>query len=71
MQSSKAELRIPTAELQTLLGSQSALNPQTTSYRRSAVQRDWPCGCTVTYAFDRFEDARWTPCDGHARDTIG
>jgi hypothetical protein len=64
---SNAEFRIPSAELQTLLGSQSALSPQSSSYRRNPVQREWPCGCTVTYVVDRFEDACWTPCATHLR----
>jgi hypothetical protein len=61
----KVEIRIPVARLESLLGTASALNPPTASYRRSVVRRAWSCGCVVAYAFDRFEDARWTPCEAH------
>jgi hypothetical protein len=43
------------------------LMKQIASYRQQTVQRDWPCGCVITYVADRFEDARWRACAAHAR----
>jgi hypothetical protein len=56
-------IRIPTATLLALLG-EGHLN--TSSFRRSRIERSWPCGCHAGYAYDRFDDADWTPCEKHA-----
>ena len=55
--------RIPTATLFVLLGDGQIM---ASSYRRSRVERFWPCGCIATYAFDRDDQAEWTACDLHA-----
>jgi len=67
MQRTEDDVRIPVARLQSLLGRGSALEPPVAAYRRSVIQRGWACGCTVSYAFDRFEDASWKPCKMHVR----
>jgi hypothetical protein len=56
-------IRIPTATLLAQLG-EGYLN--TSSFRRSRIERSWPCGCLAGYAYDRFDDADWTPCEKHA-----
>jgi hypothetical protein len=56
-------IRIPTATLLVLLG-EGHINAS--SFRRSRIERSWPCGCLASYAFDRFDDADWTACEKHA-----
>jgi hypothetical protein len=58
----RSQVRIPTATLLALLG-EGHISPA--SFRRSKIERFWPCGCVVTYAYDRYDDADWTPCEKH------
>jgi hypothetical protein len=60
---SETIIRIPTATLFVLLG-EGKISPA--SFRRSKIERFWPCGCLVSYAYDRFDDADWMACDKHA-----
>jgi hypothetical protein len=63
VQTSRENIRIPSATLLALLG-EGKISPA--SFRRSKIERFWTCGCLVSYAYDRFDDADWMPCDGHA-----
>jgi hypothetical protein len=46
-----------------LLG-EGRINPS--PFRRSRIERSWPCGCLAGNAYDRFDDADWAACDKHA-----
>jgi hypothetical protein len=59
----RAPIRVPAATLRLLLG-EGTINHG--AFRRGTVERVWPCGCSATYRFDRYDDIAWTACDKHA-----
>ena len=63
MQASRATIRISSVALLALLG-EGRINAA--SFRRSKIDRSWPCGCVVNYAFDHYDDAEWIACAKHA-----
>jgi hypothetical protein len=63
MDISREVISIPAITLQMLLGVGSI---ESASFRRSRVERFWPCGCIAQLRFDASESVEWTPCGLHA-----
>lgn len=55
-------IHLPAITLQMLLGVGSI---ESASFRRSRVERFWPCGCIAELKYDASDNVDWTPCDMH------
>ncbi len=62
MDVSRESICLPAITLQMLLGAGSI---ESASFRRSRVERFWPCGCLAVLRFDSSEEVDWTPCGLH------
>jgi hypothetical protein len=62
MQTSRKSIQIPAVTLRLLIG-EGAILPQ--AFRRSHIERYWPCGCIASYDVSESATVKWTPCAKH------
>jgi hypothetical protein len=62
MNDPRITVRIPSTALRHLIG-EGAINAP--AFRRSRIERYWPCGCLADYEFDKADVIQWTPCSTH------
>jgi hypothetical protein len=58
----RKRIHLPSVTLKLLVGEGSIIPA---AFRRSRIERVWPCGCLADYEFDKPDDVQWTPCESH------